>query len=70
MAMSRSAGSSRLTTRGPMAISPPVISSRPATMRSKVLLPQPEGPTMTTNSPSAISASTPWMALKALGPKP
>jgi hypothetical protein len=60
--MSRSAGSSlSLTTRPPMAISPPVISSSPATMRSSVLLPQPEGPTMTMNSPSAISASTPWI---------
>jgi hypothetical protein len=44
-----------------MAISPPLISSSPATMRSKVDLPQPEGPTMTMNSPSRISALTPWM---------
>ena len=66
--MSRSAGSSRLTTRAPIAISPPVISSSPATMRSSVLLPQPLGPTMTMNSPSAISASTPWITLTAFGP--
>ena len=39
-------------------------------MRSSVDLPQPEGPTMTTNSPSAISASTPWMTWFAFGPKP
>jgi hypothetical protein len=39
-------------------------------MRSSVLLPQPEGPTMTMNSPSAISALTPWMTLLALGPRP
>ena len=30
-------------------------------MRSSVDLPQPDGPTMTTNSPSAISRSMPWM---------
>jgi hypothetical protein len=35
-----------------MEISPPLISSSPATMRSSVDLPQPDGPTMTTNSPS------------------
>ena len=68
--MSRSAGSSWLTTRPPMAISPPVISSSPATMRSSVLLPQPRGPTMTMNSPSAISASTPWITFTAFGPLP
>jgi len=32
-------------------------------MRSKVLLPQPEGPTKTTNSPCAISRSIPWMTV-------
>ena len=40
---------------------PPVMRSSPATMRSNVDLPQPEGPTMTMNSPSAISMSMPWM---------
>jgi hypothetical protein len=39
-------------------------------MRSSVLLPQPDGPTMTMNSPSAISASTPWITWLALGPLP
>jgi hypothetical protein len=68
--MSRWAGSRLLTTRGPMAISPPLISSSPATMRSSVDLPQPEGPTMTMNSPSLISAFTPWMTWLALGPWP
>jgi hypothetical protein len=33
--------------------------SRPATMRSRVDLPQPDGPTMTMNSPSLISMSMP-----------
>jgi hypothetical protein len=70
MAMSRSDGSSSFTTRPPIAISPPEISSSPATMRSRVDLPQPEGPTMTTNSPSAISASTPWITWLAAGPVP
>jgi hypothetical protein len=34
-------------------------------MRSKVDLPQPDGPTSTTNSPSRIEMSTPWMTLVA-----
>jgi hypothetical protein len=68
--MSRSAGSMSLTTRPAIAISPPLISSSPATMRSSVLLPQPDGPTMTMNSPSAISALTPWITWFAFGPTP
>src|SRR5215475_10147012 len=58
--MSRSFGGTRLTTRLPIAISPSVMSSRPAIMRSSVDLPQPDGPTSTQNSPSAIAMSTPW----------
>jgi len=42
-----------------MTISPPVIVSSPATIRRSVDLPQPDGPTMTMNSPSATSMSTP-----------
>src|SRR5882672_7518151 len=57
--MSRSFGATLFTTRPPILTSPPEISSRPATMRSSVLLPQPEGPTRTQNSPSAIDTSTP-----------
>src|SRR6478752_6638510 len=57
--MSRSFGSTSFTTLPPMAISPPEISSRPAIIRSSVDLPQPEGPTSTANSPSAISTLTP-----------
>ena len=30
-------------------------------MRSSVLLPQPDGPTSTTNSPSVMSKPMPWM---------
>src|SRR3954470_2978369 len=57
--MSRSFGATLLTTRPPIFTSPPEISSRPATMRRSVLLPQPEGPTRTQNSPSAMDTSTP-----------
>ena len=57
--MSRSFGGTLFTTRSPMRISPAVMFSRPAIMRSSVDLPQPEGPTSTTNSPSAIEMSTP-----------
>ncbi len=63
MAMSRSRGGTSLTMSPPIQISPPVISSSPATMRSVVDLPQPEGPTSTTNSSSAISRSMPCTAL-------
>src|SRR5205809_3943669 len=54
MAMSRSFGGRSLTIRSPIEISPPVISSRPATMRSVVVFPQPEGPTSTMNSLSRM----------------
>ena len=68
--MSRSFGGTSLTLLAPMRISPELISSSPAIMRSSVDLPQPDGPTMTTNSPSAISALTPWMTWFAFGPMP
>ena len=57
--MSRSFGGTRFTTRPPIEISPRVISSSPAIIRSSVDLPQPDGPTSTQNSPSAIAMSTP-----------
>src|SRR5690349_4938144 len=41
-----------------MRISPAVMLSRPATMRSNVDLPQPDGPTKTQNSPSAMVSET------------
>ncbi|MNI70118.1 hypothetical protein D3C73_1259100 [compost metagenome] len=59
--MSRSAGSSVLTTLSSITMSPLVTDSRPATMRISVDLPQPDGPTMTMNSPSLTSMSMPWM---------
>src|SRR5882724_12153368 len=52
--MSRSFGGRSLTTRSPIVISPAVISSSPATIRSVVDLPHPEGPTSTTNSLSRM----------------
>ena len=58
--MSRSLESTSLTTFSSIAIVPPVISSSPASMRSSVDLPQPDGPTRTTNSPSWMSKLTPW----------
>src|SRR5574337_1221485 len=61
MAMSRSFGGTSLITRELMEISPSSASSRPAIMRSSVDLPQPDGPTSTQNSPSAMSMSTPRM---------
>src|ERR1700730_11313620 len=42
-----------------MVSSPPLIDSRPHSMRSKVDLPQPEGPTRTQNSPSLTSRFSP-----------
>src|SRR3984893_15511333 len=55
MAMSRSRGGTSLTTSPPIQISPSLISSRPAIMRSVVDFPQPDGPTSTTNSRSLMS---------------
>ena len=55
MAMSRSFGGMLLTTRSPIWIVPALIGSSPAIIASKVDLPQPEGPTSTTNSPVSTS---------------
>src|SRR4051794_34217502 len=62
--MSRSFGWTLLTTRSPIEMVPEVMFSRPASMRSKVDLPQPEGPTSTTNSPSSIGIDTPCKTSK------
>src|SRR5580692_2480935 len=62
MAMSRSFGGTSLTTSPPIMMSPSVMSSRPAIIRSVVDLPQPDGPTSTTNSWSAMSRSMPRTA--------
>src|SRR5581483_4870597 len=53
--MSRSRGASASTGAPSMRISPADAVSSPATMRSKVVLPQPDGPSSTQNSPSAAA---------------
>src|SRR5690349_2672681 len=50
--MSRSPGANPLTTEPPILISPEVGLSSPASRRSAVLLPHPDGPTKIRNSPS------------------
>src|ERR1700755_2780364 len=54
--------SASLTTRSPIEMRPPVFCSRPATMRKVVVLPQPDGPSSVTNSPSLTRRSTPLTA--------
>src|SRR3954451_14955689 len=64
--MSRSFGDRLFTSLSPMKSSPSVISSRPATMRSAVVFPQPDGPTSTRNSPSwmsSVRSKTGWTPL-------
>src|SRR5580765_7360619 len=56
MAMSRCCGATLLTTRSPTRIRPSDTFSSPASMRRAVVLPQPDGPTSTMNSPSATSS--------------
>jgi hypothetical protein len=58
MAMSRALAGTSLIGRSPIRIVPAVTSSRPATIRSSVVLPQPEGPTSTISAPSSIVRST------------
>ena len=58
IAMSRSIAGRSFITRPSRRISPSVIDSNPAIIRSVVDLPQPEGPTRTRNSPSSMSIDT------------
>ena len=58
MAMPRSAAATRFIGLPAISSSPDVISSRPAIMRSKVDLPQPDGPTKTTSSRSSMVSET------------
>src|SRR6185369_11778826 len=51
--------------RSPCHTSPEVCTSRPATIRSSVVLPQPEGPRKQTNSPCRIPRLTSCRAVKA-----
>src|SRR5688572_1312431 len=64
MAMSRPCGSTSLTRLPAMRSSPVEMSSRPATMRSAVDLPHPDGPTRTRNSPSSTSSERSCTAWK------
>src|SRR5687767_15954556 len=61
--MSRSLGATSLTTRSAIRIVPEEASSSPATIRSAVDLPEPDGPTSTVKPPSAMSRSSPSTAL-------
>jgi hypothetical protein len=54
MAMSRSFEDTLTTSRPSMRTLPASIGSRPASIRSAVDFPDPDGPTRTTSSPSAI----------------
>src|SRR5262249_12055474 len=56
MAMSRALAGKSVTSRLSMTIAPFVTCSRPAMMRSSVDFPQPDGPTSTRNSPSAMAS--------------
>src|SRR5215213_5415088 len=53
--MSRSRGATSSTTRSPMRMLPEVSASSPASSRRSVVLPEPEGPTSTMNSPSSTA---------------
>jgi len=59
MARPRSAGGTSFIGLPSISNSPALMSSSPAMQRSKVLLPHPDGPTKTTNSPSRTSRSMP-----------
>src|SRR3989449_4215886 len=68
MAIPRALGGTSPSTRSPpMWISPDVGRSSPAIIRSSVVLPEPEEPSRTRNSPSRIERSTPstaWSSAK------
>ena len=58
MAMSRSLAGTWLTSRPSMERVPEEIDSRPAIIRSVVVLPHPDGPSSTMNSPWRTSSET------------
>ncbi|MNR49325.1 hypothetical protein D3C85_1686820 [compost metagenome] len=61
-----SCGGRYVTSRPPMEMLPSSGKSSPATMRSRVVFPQPEGPRSTMNSPSATSRDTLFVASSVL----
>src|SRR6266566_5674821 len=56
--MSRSLGGTCVTSRSPISTRPLSTGSSPASIRSAVVLPEPDGPTSTMNSPSWTSRSS------------
>src|SRR5918998_5125002 len=62
MAILRARGGRSLTTCPPIRTSPSVGRSSPAMVRSRVVLPHPEGPRRTRYSPSSVARSTPSTA--------
>src|SRR6266545_1585959 len=62
MATLRARGGSSLTTCPPMRTSPSVGCSSPAMVRSRVVLPHPDGPRRARYSPSSVARSTPSTA--------
>ena len=59
----RRSGASPFTRRSSNHSSPSVNASRPATMRSVVVFPQPDGPSKTTKAPSSMARSMPYAAI-------
>ena len=62
METSRSVAGSRVTSRPPIRMRPRFTISRPAIMRSVVVLPQPLGPNRVTRLPASISKEMPSTA--------
>src|SRR5262252_6791517 len=60
--MLRVRGGRPVTSRSPMKTLPELGSSSPAIIRIKVVLPQPDGPSSTRNSPSCAARSMPFTA--------
>src|SRR3989440_2263744 len=58
MPILRAYGGNPSTRRSPNRMSPPSTGEKPATMRSSVVLPQPDGPSSVNSSPSPISSVT------------
>src|SRR3954451_18271629 len=61
--MSRSRARRMVTSSPSSRMRPPVGNSSPAIIRSVVVLPQPDGPSMTKNSPSATTKLESWTAM-------
>jgi hypothetical protein len=59
MPVLRRHGGRYVTSAPPMRTAPSLGSMKPAIMRKVVVLPQPDGPSRTRNSPSATSSVTP-----------